>query len=85
MNRRSHRWCCQSRTAGAPIVTRATEALIRLKYVTYSDIRTETNIAGGKRRTKLLVKLKKTNLFDKLYEENELNKKRLQEEKNKAN
>ena len=74
-----------SGTAGAPTVTRASEALIRLKYVTYSDIRTETNIVGGKRRTKLLVKLKKTNLFDKLYEENESNKKRLQEEKNKGN
>jgi hypothetical protein len=70
-----------SGTMGAPTVTRAAEALVRLKYVTYSDIRTETNIVDGKRRTKLGVTLTKTSQFAKLYEENEANKKKFLDEK----
>jgi hypothetical protein len=49
--------------------------------VTYSDIRTETNIADDKRRTKLIVSLTKTSQFAQLYEENEANRKKFQEEK----
>jgi hypothetical protein len=70
-----------SGTQGAPTVTRAAEALVRLKYVTYSDIRTETNIMDGKRRTRLVVTLTKTNQFAQLYDENEANKKKFLEEK----
>ena len=74
-----------SGTQGAPTVTRATEALVRLKYVTYSDIRTETIIVDGRRRTKLIVSVTKTNQFAKLYEENEANRKKFQDEKQLAN
>jgi hypothetical protein len=70
-----------SGTQGAPVVTRAAEALVRLKYVTYSDIRTETTIDEGKRRTRLVVSITKTNQFDKLYQENEENKKKFQEDR----
>ncbi len=72
-----------SGTAGAIHATRAAEGLVRLKYVTYSNIKTETNIINDRRRTRLVITLKKTNQFTKLYEENEANKKRLQEEKAK--
>jgi hypothetical protein len=73
-----------SGTAGAIHATRAAEGLVRLQYVTYANIRTETNIVNERRRTRLVITLKKTNQFDKLYQENEANKKRLQEEKEKA-
>lgn len=70
-----------SGTAGAVVLTRATEGLVRLKYCTYEDIRTEANIINDRRRTRLVVKLRKTAEFSKLYQENEENRKRLQEEK----
>jgi hypothetical protein len=70
-----------SGTQGAPTVMKAAEALVRLKYVTYSDIRTETKVDEEKRRTKLTVSIAKTNQFAKLYEENEANKKKFQEER----
>lgn len=61
-----------SGTSGASSVASAAEALVRLKYVTYSDIRTETYInEQGGRRTKFLVRLKKAPQFQKLYDENE--------------
>jgi hypothetical protein len=72
-----------SGTAGAVTLTRATESLVRLKYCTYADIRTETNIVNERRRTRLVVKLRKTADFTKLYQENEENRKKFQEEKAK--
>ena len=70
-----------SGTAGAVTVASATEALVRLGYVTYSAIRTETNIINGGRRTKFLVELKKTNNFQKLYDENEAVRKQKEQER----
>lgn len=67
--------------AGSPIVTKATEALVRLKYVTYGDIKTETHIIEGRRITRIVVTLKKTNDFQRLYEENEQARKKFQAEK----
>jgi hypothetical protein len=72
-----------SGTLGAVTVTKAAEALVRLKYVTYSDIKTETVIVDGKRRTRLVVSILKTSQFAKLYEENEANRKKFQDEKEK--
>lgn len=60
-----------SGTAGALAAASAAETLVRLKYVTYVDIKTETNIVEGNRRTKFSIKLKKTNQFQSLYDENE--------------
>jgi uncharacterized protein YfaP (DUF2135 family) len=71
-----------SGTAGAIYATRAAEGLVRLQYVTYANIRTETNIVNERRRTRLVITLKKTSQFAKLYEENEANKKKYQDEKN---
>jgi hypothetical protein len=72
-----------SGTGGANTLARAVEGLVRLNYVTYSNIRTETNIVNDRRRTRLVVTVKKSNQFQKLYEENEAKKKQYQEEKAK--
>jgi hypothetical protein len=68
-------------TSSASSVASSCEALVRLQYVTYVDIRTETNIVNDRRKTRLLIRLKKTNQFAKLYEENEANRKRKEAER----
>lgn len=70
-----------SGTNGSGNVARACETLVRLNYVTISDIRTETNIIEGSRRIKFVMRLTKTADFQKLYEENEANRKQRQLEK----
>lgn len=74
-----------SGTNGAPVVSRACETLVRLKYATMADIRTETNVIEGSRRIKFVIKLTKTADFQKLYDENEVNRKLKQEEREKLN
>jgi hypothetical protein len=71
-----------SGTQGAPVAAKAAENLVRLNYVSYEDLRTETVVVNGARRTKLVIRLKKTSEFQKLYAENEANRKKLQETKN---
>jgi hypothetical protein len=68
-----------SGTQGSVIASRAAENLSRLNYVTYEDIKTETTVVNGRRKTRLVIRLKKTKDFQKLYEENEANRKKLQE------
>ena len=72
-----------SGTAGAPIAAKAAENLVRLNYVTYEDIRTETNVINNSRRTKFVIRLKKTTSFNKLYEDNEANRKKFQDAQKK--
>jgi len=72
-----------SGTNGAPVSARAVESLVRLKYVTYEDIRTETSISEGRRRTRFVIRLKKTSDFQKLFDENEANRKKAIEEREK--
>ena len=72
-------------TQGANVAIRAAEALARLHYITYADIRTETLIIDERRRTRVVLSLKKTSEFKKLYDENEENRKKLQEEKANKN
>jgi hypothetical protein len=72
-------------TAGAPTAIRAAETLARLHYITYADIRTETLIVNDRRRTRVLIAVKKTSEFNKLYQENEENRKKIQEEKANQN
>ena len=62
-------------TASAPNVARSCEALVRLNYVSYVDLRTETQVVNERRRTRLVVRLQKTSQFAKLYEENEVKRK----------
>lgn len=68
-------------TYSAPSATRACEALSRLNYVTYADLRTETNVINDRRKTRLVIRLKKTSQFDKLYQENEANRKKKEAER----
>ncbi len=68
-----------SNTNTAVVASRAAESLVRLNYATYENIRTETTVANDRRRTRLVITLKKTSEFNKLYEENEANRKKLQE------
>jgi hypothetical protein len=70
-----------SGTRGAITVTKAAEALKRLNYVTYDSIKTETVVVNDRRRTGLVVRVKKTSQFSKLYQENVENRKKLVEEK----
>ena len=61
-----------SGTGGAPISVRAAESLVRLGYVHYELIKTDTVLNQKERRkTKLLVKLRKNDDFNALYDENE--------------
>merc|ERR1712170_291065 len=68
-----------SNTNSAVVAARAAENLARLNYVTYENLRTETNVVNDRRRTRLVITLRKTSQFNKLYEENEANRKKLQE------
>ena len=68
-----------SGTAGSPVSVRAAESLARLGYVEYDGIKTDTTLSNGRRRTKLIIKLKKTSNFKALYDENEEIRKRTQE------
>ena len=72
-----------SGTAGSAVAAKAAESLVRLNYVSYEDIKTETNVVNDRRRTKLVIRLKKTADFTKLYEENEANRKKLQDAQEK--
>ena len=69
-------------TNSAPVATRAAESLVRFGYVTFENIQTVTEIQEG-RRIKLIITLKKTANFQKLYEENQKLKEQKKEEKEK--
>ena len=71
-------------TQGAPVTARAAESLVRLKYITYENIFTDTSIVEGRRRTKFVIRVRKTSEFGKLYEENEANRKNAIEEREKS-
>ena len=58
-------------TGSAPATTIAAENLVRLGYVTFENIQTDTEIQDGKRKIKLIITLKKTANFQKLFDENE--------------
>lgn len=67
-------------TGGSPVAVRAAESLVRLGYVTYESIKTDTILSNSdRRRTKLSIKLKKTKDYLKLFEENEEIRRRTQE------
>jgi hypothetical protein len=70
-----------SGTYSSEVAARSCEALVRLNYVSYVDIRTETSVVNDGRRTSLVVVIKKTNQFDKLYAENEENRKKKESER----
>jgi hypothetical protein len=68
-----------SGTGGAPVSVRASESLVRLGYVTYECVRTDTTLVNNRRRTKFIVRIRRTEDFKKLYDENEEIRRRTQE------
>ena len=70
-----------SYTKSSPIATRAAESLVRFGYVTYENIQTTTEVNNNKRSIRLIITLKKTANFEKLYKENEEERKRKHAEK----
>ena len=70
-------------TNSSPTATRAAETLVRLGYVTFDNIQTLTEIKNDRRVIRLIITLKKTANFNKLYEENQKYKKEREEEREK--
>lgn len=68
-----------SGTGGAPVSIRASESLARLGYVTFESVKTDTTLANNRRRTKLIVRIRKAKEFKELYDENEEIRRRTQE------
>ena len=71
-------------TGGSPTAVMAAESLVRLGYVTYDKIKTDTILSNTmRRRTKLSIVLKKTENYLQLFLENEEIRKKTQEIENK--
>ena len=68
-------------TNSANIATKAAETLVRLGYVTFDNIQTLTEVKNDRRSIRLIITLKKTSNFDKLYKENEEERKKRQAER----
>ena len=66
-----------SGTTGAPVAARTAETLKRLGYITYDNVFTEAQVHEGRIRTRFVIRIRKTNEFKKLYEENVENRKRV--------
>lgn len=73
-------------TNTSPIAARAAETLVRLGYITYSNIQTLTSVdeKDGRRKTNLIITVKKTADFKKLYDENEAKRKEREAERAKT-
>jgi len=68
-------------TVSANNASRAAEALKRLNYVTYSNIKIETIVFDDSRKIRFVMTLTKTDDFKKLYDENEATRLKKQEER----
>ena len=71
-------------TKSSPIATRAAESLVRFGYVTFENIQTITDVKNNRRSIRLIISLKKTANFDKVYKENEEERNKKQAEREKA-
>ena len=72
-----------SNTRSSAIGTRVAETLARFGYVTFENIQTLTEVKNNSRAIRLIITLKKTGDFDKLYKDNEEERKKKQAEKEK--
>ena len=59
-----------SSTSAASISMKATENLSRLGYINYVDVNTNTSIINSRRKTRLIITVKKTFNYERLYREN---------------
>ena len=55
----------------SPVAVRASESLVRLGYCIFEKVKTDTTLLNNRRRTKLIIRLRKTENFQALYDENE--------------
>ena len=74
----------RARPLGAAQVVRVAEALKRLGYITYQKYYTITQVNEGRLQRSIVVTVKKTKEFDKLYEQRVEERKKMIEEKEKA-
>ena len=65
------------------ISAKASESLVELGYVKYDNIQTKTDIEECRRNIKLIITLKKTNDFKKIYDQNKEEMKKKEEERKK--
>jgi hypothetical protein len=63
----------------SPVAVRASESLVRLGYCVFEKVKTDTTLLNNRRRTKLIIRLRKTENFQALYDENEEIRKKTQE------
>ena len=63
----------------SPIAVRASESLVRLGYCIFEKVKTDTILLNNRRITKLIIRLRKTENFKALYDENEEIRKKTQE------
>ena len=72
-----------SNTKSSAVGTRAAETLARFGYVTFENIQTLTEVKNNGRAIRLIITLKETADFDKLYKDNEEERKKRQAEREK--
>ena len=70
-------------TMTSPVASRAAENLVRFGYVTIENIQTLTEVRNDRRNIKLIITLKKTNDFKKIYDQNKEEMKKKEEERKK--
>ena len=75
----------RARPLGAAQVVRVAEALKRLGYITYVKYWTTTTVIDGRLQRYIIVTVKKTKDFQKLYDEREAERKKNMEEQEKKN
>ena len=66
---------------GAGIVAKVCNALSSMNYVTITNVETETSVKDGRRKVRLIITVTKTKDFEKLYEENLLKRKEMEEKR----
>ena len=69
----------QHGTSGSPTYFWAAESLVRLGYVIYEKVKTDTTSLNGRHKIKSVVRLKRTDNFKALFEENKTIRTRTQE------
>ena len=73
----------RARPLGAAQVVRVAEALKRLGYITYVKYWTTTTVTDGRLQRYIIVTVKKTKDFQKLFDEREAERKKNMEEQEK--
>ena len=71
-------------TLTSPIASRAAESLVRFGYVTIDNIQTLTEVKNDRRIIKLIITLKKTKDFQKIFDENKEEMKKREQEREQA-